>query len=92
MDERKSLEEMYLSLGKQLEQLKIKNFKNHCFWRIANDNACNIKWNDLVKKPFYKNADDALLLKSVEYLVAMLKDTSCIAELNRKSLQQRFNS
>jgi len=47
------------SLEKQFEtQL---NFKNHCYLRIAYDNTANNKWDNVIAKPFIKNANEEQL-------------------------------
>ncbi len=88
-NKRLELEQSYLSIGNELEKLNIQNFKNHCYWRIANDNAVNAKWNTVINKPFYKNVDYNTLLKSVTYLKTMLHDNEVIKVLNSRSLNYR---
>ena len=34
------------------------NFRNHCYLRIAYDNTINNKWDNVVAKPFIKNASE----------------------------------
>jgi len=80
----------YLYYGNQLEKQNPQlNFKNHCYWRIANDNACSAKWTTKVKTPYYKNASNERLEKSVAYLKAMINDSSTINKLNKQSLKLR---
>lgn len=86
---RQELEQMYLDLGRNLPNIhKQLNFKDHCYWRMANDNACNNKWNKKVESPFYKNASDLTLKRSVETLNKM-GELQTVFELNEKSLNYR---
>ena len=44
------------------------NFRNHCYLRIAYDNTVNNKWDNVVAKPFIKNASADQLNSVVELL------------------------
>ncbi len=87
--ERNEVELEYIALGEKLQNLNIGNFKNHCYWRIANDTVCGQKWDTKVAKPFYKNADFKLLEASVLLLNIMLETPSLIHTLNQVSLTFR---
>ena len=84
------LEKKYIDLGNKLQnKYSGVSFKNHCYWRIANDNACNEKWNNVVKGIYYKNCKRKQLIKSIMFLNIMLNDFSKAIELNDKSLFYR---
>ena len=86
---RRQLEQRYKELGKRLEVThKTKRFWNHCYWRIANDNAVKGKWDIVVRRPFYKNATDKQLEDSVANLERMDK-FDAVEKLNRRSLEYR---
>ena len=44
------------------------NFRNHCYLRIAYDNTINNKWDNVVAKPFIKNASEDQLYSVVGLL------------------------
>ena len=84
------LRSKYKSLVIELEE-KYPNssFKDHCYWRIANDCATQSKWSDLVARPYYKNATEAFLERSVMFLEYMLISYNNVLRLNRYSLRKR---
>lgn len=89
---RKQLELEYIRLGNLLESSNYKSFKNHCYWRMANDNSCKARWDTICEKPFYKNCDLNTLKKSVEYLSHMAYSPEAkdvIDQLNINSLIYR---
>lgn len=87
---REKLEEAYLKLGNLLEQEHSNlQFKNHCYWRIANDYTCFGKWDTYIEGPFYKKANDLILRTSVNTLKSMLFDEDRINNLNQISLNYR---
>lgn len=89
---REELESLYIRLGNELEELYSSfSFKNHCYWRIANDYACKDKWDKLVKRPFYKNASDIQLIKSITILQDMVGNKEVLFNFNKQSLTYRKN-
>lgn len=87
---REELEKAYIELGNLLPVInKNVDFKNHCYWRMANDNACYKKWNEEVDKPFYKNASDELLYHSIKLLTRMICNYDEVSRLNKLSLRYR---
>ena len=75
------------SLEKQFEtQL---NFKNHCYLRIAYDNTANNKWDNVIAKPFIKNANDAQLKNAVFLLNKYTSDRELLLKHNLVSLAFR---
>lgn len=88
--EREILEKRYKELGNSLrEDNKHRNFFNHCYWRISNDNACLGKWTYYIGSPFYKMAPIEILRKSVKFLQEMKNDSNKIDEYNFFSLKKR---
>lgn len=75
------------SLEKQFEtQL---NFKNHCYLRIAYDNTANNKWDNVIAKPFIKNANEAQLKNAVFLLNKYTSDRELLLKHNLVSLAFR---
>ena len=75
------------SLEKQFEtQL---NFKNHCYLRIAYDNTANNKWDNVIAKPFIKNANEAQLKNAVFLLNKYTSDKELLLKHNVVSLAFR---
>jgi hypothetical protein len=88
--ERIELEQTYLQLGNLIEKkYPILSFKNHCYWRIANDNACQTKWDTIVNRPYYKNASKDQLKKSINILQEIFANRNVILEYNKQSLNYR---
>jgi len=84
------MENAYIKLGSLLESINPDlKLKNHCYWRIANDNVFNERWDNVCPRPFYRNATDQALEKSVENLQSMVYNQDRIFELNTKSLKRR---
>lgn len=65
------------------------SFRNHCYLRIAYDNTCNRKWDEVVQKPFVKNATELQLNASLKYLVKYKDDFTALLSDNQKSLKLR---
>lgn len=87
---RLELEELYIKLGNKIqEQNPLSSFKNHCYWRIANDAACQANWTKVVSKPFYKKASDDQLKKSVKTLEQISSKRLILTDYNRQSLNYR---
>lgn len=88
--ERANLEIAYIELGNILPKINSSiDFENHCYWRIANDNACYRRWDTVVKPPFYKNASRELLYHSIKNLCKMVSSYSETNRLNSLSLRYR---
>ncbi len=88
--DRNFLEEHYFSLAKRLEErYSNKNFKNHCYWRIALDQVFGKKWDTAVAKPAYKNLKIEDLRFTVILLTRYLEDESLLLQHNQTSLQLR---
>jgi hypothetical protein len=71
------LEKQYLNL----------NFRNHCYLRIAYDNAVCDKWDNVVSRPFAKNASVYFQVVANENLKMYLEDKSLLIEHNQNSLK-----
>jgi hypothetical protein len=81
------LQAQYKDLANRLDLIHNCQFRNHCFLRIANDNAMGEKWDNVILKPFLKNATSEQLQKSVDILTSMLNmSKSDLMVLNKKSL------
>jgi hypothetical protein len=65
------------------------NFRNHCYLRIAYDNSVKNKWDNLIAKPFIKNAKEAQLKKALELLNHYVLDKQLLLEHNNISLKFR---
>lgn len=86
---RQELNKQYFEYGKLLEDLGINDFKNHCYWRMANDSAIGSKWDIGVERPFVKNASHRQMQRSCDNLRDMFNNPEKIEEYNRKSLRFR---
>ena len=67
------------------------NFRNHCYLRIAYDNATQDKWDNIVNKPFVKYATIFQLQQAVVLLNKYLFDKLTLLSDNGKSLDFRNN-
>ena len=88
---REKLQEIYLTLGNKLAE-QYKNdyrLKNHCYWRIANDNAVGKKWTEVIDKPFYKKCSRDNLQESVNIMMRMQDKPNYILHYNEISLSMR---
>ena len=65
------------------------NFRNHCYLRIAYDNTVNNKWDNVVPKPFIKNASEDQLNSVVELLKNYAKNKHLLTKHNLLSLTFR---
>ena len=74
------LDEKY---GKEL------NFRNHCYLRIAYDNTVNDKWDNGLKKPFIKYANNQQLENALSLLKSYVTNKQLLLEHNTSSLQFR---
>lgn len=66
-----------------------KSFQNHCYWRIALDNAVGAQWNEKISSPAYKNITDEQLQKTLGFLRLYIKDEMTLEKNNRQSLIYR---
>ena len=81
------LQTEYKDLANKLDIIHKCQFRNHCFLRIANDNAVGEKWDNIIKKPFFLNATKLQLQKSVDILTSMLTmNMNDLMILNKNSL------
>ncbi len=62
------------------------NFRNHCYLRIAYDNAVGNKWDIEVVKPFTKNANIEQLRTALNFLESYLSNTELLLSHNKISL------
>ncbi|PRP67750.1 acetyltransferase [Nonlabens agnitus] len=87
---RSDLEQQYKELGNQLPlQYPNLNFKNHCYWRIALDQAVGDQWNQHISSPAYKNLSDQQLEDVVSHLKSYEQDEKLLDQHNRASLKWR---
>jgi hypothetical protein len=88
--DRNFLEEHYFTLAKRLEErYSNRNFKNHCYWRIALDQVVGKKWDTALAKPAYKNLKIEDLKVTVTLLTRYLEDENLLLQHNQTSLQFR---
>jgi hypothetical protein len=65
------------------------NFRNHCYLRIAYDNAVDGKWNTVVNRPFTENAN-LIQLTRVKWFLGMYKtDKELLVKHNKISITYR---
>ncbi|MDO1500302.1 acetyltransferase [Winogradskyella maritima] len=82
--------EAYKGLPEALEKSYHKlNFDNHCYLRIALDNTFNAKWDNVIKRPAYKNLSKEKLERVVGLLQAYKTDLELLQSHNAKSLSWR---
>ena len=65
------------------------NFRNHCYLRIAYDYTVNNKWDNVVAKPFIKNASEDQLKSVVELLKNYAINKDLLTKHNLLSLTFR---
>ena len=65
------------------------NFRNHCYLRIAYDNSVNNKWDNVIAKPFIKNANEEQLNHAAFLLNKYLSDKELLLKHNLISLTFR---
>ena len=81
---------LYFNLGNQLPRIhKHLNFDNHCYWRIALDNALSAKWREVVSAPAYKNLNDEQLNHVIHLLKSYKEDEQLLLKHNTISLAYR---
>jgi len=80
----------YNQLPKELElTYPDLNFKDHCYLRIALDNAIGTRWDIRVAKPAYKNLDNEQRHQVLANLAEYTRDKSTLLEHNAISLAYR---
>ena len=65
------------------------NFRNHCYLRIAYDNAVDCKWDAVVDKPFTANASLEQRYTAAWFLKLYKTDKYLLLEHNKISLTYR---
>ena len=65
------------------------NFRNHCYLRIAYDNSVNNKWDNVIAKPFIKNANEEQLNNAAFLLNKYTLDKELLLKHNLVSLAFR---
>ena len=61
---------------------------DHCFLRIAYDNAAGAKWDTLVRPPAWRNLPDEVLADALR-LLGEMHDPATLRRLNDRSLAFR---
>lgn len=80
----------YQNLPEKLtEKYSDLNFQNHCYLRIALDNAFQTKWDTIINRPAYKNLSKEELSKVIILLKAYLEDKELLLNNNVNSLTFR---
>jgi hypothetical protein len=64
-------------------------WRNHCYLRIAYDNAANAKWNTVIKSPFIEFATDKQLKDALSNLKIYKTNKKQLETDNEKSLEFR---
>jgi len=87
---RSQLEREYLKLGNKLQANNFENWKNHCYWRMANDYSTASNSSETIPKPYYRNCSYKQLLSSVLALQNMQAGGLRVVKLyNMNSLKIR---
>jgi len=93
---RGTLEDKVLELGKEVlpwraRQVDMPVIHDHCWWRIAYDNACRGQWDDVVSgSPAYEALSYKQLFRAWAFLCGMSVGEPELAErLNERSLIAR---
>ena len=88
--DRQELENLYFDLAQKLEfRYHEFSFQNHCYWRIALDNAMQGRWDFQISRPAYKHLSIEQLKRTVSFLQSYLIDRELLLEHNQKSLDYR---
>ncbi len=64
-------------------------WRNHCYLRIAYDNAVDNKWNTVIKSPFIEFATDKQLKDALSNLKIYKTNKTRLESDNEKSLEFR---
>lgn len=67
-------------------------WRNHCYLRIAYDNAVDNKWNTVIKSPFIEFATDKQLKDALSNLKIYKTNKTRLEADNEKSLAFRKNA
>ncbi|MEM1306087.1 MAG: GCN5-related N-acetyltransferase [Pseudomonadota bacterium] len=62
---------------------------DHCFARVLLDCACERPWAEVIARPAWRNAPEAVLTRAIELGDAALAGDQDMAALNRRSLLLR---
>ena len=82
--------ETYQNLPEKLTEIYPDlNFENHCYLRIALDNAVRAKWDTVLKRPAYKNLNQLQLQEVLSLLHKYQTDKSLLLHHNTLSLKWR---
>lgn len=65
------------------------NFENHCYLRIALDNAIGTKWDTRIARPAYKNLSTTQRSLVIEYLATYLEDKATLLSHHMISMAYR---
>lgn len=69
----------YLKIPEALvEKYSELNFENHCYLRIALDNAIGTKWDTRIAKPAYKNLNTQQRALVIAHLSSYLEDKATL--------------
>ena len=90
-ENRDSLIKEIIRLSNQLDEQFAKelNFRNHCYLRIAYDNTVKSKWDNVIQKPFSKNANEEKLKNALLLLNTYVSDKQLLLDHNKTSLKFR---
>ena len=66
-----------------------RNFEDHCYLRMAYDQAVGYKWDTLIPRPFIYNATKEQLERSYRALRLMCDKESTVDIFNDQSLKHR---
>ncbi|RMB59502.1 acetyltransferase [Dokdonia sinensis] len=85
-----SYKEHYMNLANELVKTYPEfNFENHCYLRIALDNAVGTKWDTKIARPAYKNLTIVQRALVIDYLAHYLSDRDMLLSHNAISLAYR---
>ncbi len=65
--------------------------RDHCFLRVAYDNAVGAKWDTIVAPPAWRNLPEPVLVKAL-WLLGEMGDLAVLRHLNDRSLALRGKS
>ena len=81
---------MTIQLANELEkQYPDLNFRNHCYLRIAYDNAVDAKWDTVISRPFTAKASLTQVNTANWFLSLYKTDKYLLLEHNKISLKYR---
>lgn len=85
------LEIKRISNSLDIQYSKEFNFRNHCYLRISYDATVDDKWDNKIKKPFTKFANELQLQIVIDLLNLYSLDKEKLLADNKKSLHYRNN-